>query len=97
MKPTPNSWTWGFTKLGFRGTLLGVPYWGPHNKDIRTIVYCCLYWGLPFLGNYHFVAFGKFPKMQGAGVQSSCAGDSRVMTWGCRKGTPVCGDAELAR
>ena len=35
---------WGFPKI--RGTLLGVPI-------IRTLVFGCLYWGPPILGNYH--------------------------------------------
>ena len=35
---------WGFPKI--MGTLLGLPI-------KRTIVFGCLYWGSPILGNYH--------------------------------------------
>ena len=38
----------GFPKLGV--TFLGVPI-------IRTIVFWGLYWGPPFLGNYHMISY----------------------------------------
>ena len=32
---------------------LGVPFWGPNNKDCSI---WGLYWGSPILGNYHVVS-----------------------------------------